>query len=65
MFGPAAYVFDPTGDMLASIAADKPVTNAPAFPLGPLRLIGARTGAARTLLDGSVVAFFWPLVDSC
>lgn len=59
VFGGAAFVFDPTGDVLASIAADKSVTNAPAFPLGPLRLIDARTGAVRTLLDGSVVAFFW------
>jgi dipeptidyl aminopeptidase/acylaminoacyl peptidase len=59
VFGPAAFAFDPTGDMLASIAADKPVPDAPAFPLGTLRLIDASTGAVRTLLDGAVVAFFW------
>src|SRR5450759_1926032 len=52
VFGPAAFLFDPTGDTLASIAADKPATGAPALPLGPLRLIDARTGAVRTLLDG-------------
>jgi WD40-like Beta Propeller Repeat. len=59
VFGPAAFVFDPTGDTIASIAADKPVKDALAFPLGPLRLIDARSGSVRTLLDGSVVGFFW------
>jgi len=59
VFGPAALAFDPTGDALASIAADKPVTDPVAFPLGPLRLIDARTGAVRTLLGGSVICFFW------
>ena len=59
VFGPAAFVFDPTGDTMASIAADKPVKDALAFPLGPLRLIDARSGSIRTLLDGSVIAFFW------
>lgn len=59
VFGPAAFLFDPTGDTLASIAADKPAAGTPALPFGPLRLIDARTGAVRTLLDGSVVGFFW------
>ena len=59
VFGPAAMVFDPSGDRLAAIGADTPVADASAFPLGPLRLIDAGTGAARTLLDGSVLAFFW------
>ena len=30
-----------------------------AFPIGPLRLIDTATGAVRTLLDGTVVGFFW------
>jgi TolB protein len=59
VFGPAAFVFDPTHDTLASIAADGPVKDPPAIPLGPLRLIDARSGAVKTLLDGSVIGFFW------
>ena len=31
----------------------------PAFPLGPLRAIDPVTGETRTLLGGTVVAFFW------
>ena len=58
-FGPAAMLFDPTGDTLAMIAADKPVAEALPIPSGPLRLVDSASGAARTLLDGSVVAFFW------
>ncbi len=58
-FGPAAFNFDPTGDLLAAVAADRPVANPPPFPLGPLRLLDPRSGDARTLLDGAVVAFFW------
>ena len=59
VFGPAAFVFDPTGDTLASIAAGEPVADAGAFPVGPLRLVDPASGAVRTLLDGSVVSFFW------
>jgi TolB protein len=59
VFGPAAFVFDPTGDTLASIAAIGPVKEPLGFPLGPLRLMDARSGAVRTLLDGSVLGFFW------
>jgi len=59
VFGPAAFVFEPMGDTLASIAADNVDAASPTIPLGPLRLIDARSGAVRTLLDGSVVAFFW------
>lgn len=59
VFGPAAFVFDPTGDTIASIAADEPVKETVGFPLGPLRLIDASSGSVRTLLDGSVVGFFW------
>ena len=59
VFSPTAFVFDPTGDTLASIAADAPVKDSLTFPLGPLRLVDARSGAVRTLLDSSVVGFFW------
>jgi TolB protein len=58
-FGPAAFAFDPTGDTLAAIAATTPADPAVGVPIGPLRLIESRTGTVRTLLDRSVVAFFW------
>jgi TolB protein len=59
VYGPAAFVFDPTGDTLASIAADAPSADALPFPIGPLRLMDARSGAVRTVLDDPVIAFFW------
>jgi TolB protein len=59
VFGPAAMLFDPTGASLALIAADKPADRVAPIPLGPLKLIDPATNAVRTLLDGSVVAFFW------
>ena len=59
VFGLTAVSFDPVADLVASIGADAAGTPDPGFPLGPLRLVDAATGDARTLLDGSVVAFFW------
>ncbi len=59
VFGPSAAVFDPTGTVVAAIAAEQPMPAALAFPLGPLRLIDGATGNVRTLLDGTVVSFFW------
>jgi TolB protein len=59
VFGPAAMLFDPAGNTLATIAADKPDPDPVPIPRGPLRLIDPASGAVRTLLDGSVVAFFW------
>jgi hypothetical protein len=59
VFGPAALAFDPTGDTLGVIAAAEPVSRPVAFPFGPLRLVDAGTGAVRTLIDESVVGFFW------
>ena len=59
VFGPAAMLFDPTGVSLATIAADKPAAKPVPIPVGPLKLIDPASGAVRTLLDGSVVAFFW------
>jgi len=57
--GPAAFVFDPTGDRLATISADRPVDPTVGLPIGPLRIIDPATGEMRMLLDGQVVAFFW------
>lgn len=59
VLGPPAMLFDPTGDTLATIGADTPDAGAFPLPRGPLRLIDPASGAVRTLLDGSVVAFFW------
>ena len=58
-FGPAVFAFDPKGNTLAAIAAEAPVDPAVGVPIGPLRLIDSRTGTVRTLIDRSVVAFFW------
>ena len=55
---PAAFEFDPTGDTLAFTAADRAGDTA-GIPIGPLRTVDPRTGAVRTLLEGSVVSFFW------
>jgi TolB protein len=59
VFGPAAIVFDPTGDTAATIGSLEASATPLAFPIGPLRLIDAASGAVRTLLDGTVVGFFW------
>jgi TolB protein len=52
-------VFDPAGRTLASIAQDRAPRAGLAFPVGPLRLVDPASGAVRTLLDGSVIGFFW------
>ena len=57
--GPAAFVFDPTGDRLATISADKPVDPSVGLPIGPLRIIDAASGATQMLLNAPIVAFFW------
>src|SRR5260221_576859 len=54
----AAFTFDPNGDTLAFTAATKPGSAAD-IPVGPLRAIDPATGAVRTLLDGTIVTFFW------
>jgi TolB protein len=59
VFGYAAFSFDPTGAALAFIAADEPTDEVTALPVGPLRIAEARSGSVRTVLDASVVAFFW------
>jgi TolB protein len=59
VFGPAAVVFDPVGDTVASIGPSKGTNSPFAIPLGPIRLLDAKSGKIRTLLDGSVVSFWW------
>ena len=59
VFGVAAVAFDPIGDTVASIGPTKALRTPYAIPLGPLRLIDAASGKVRTLLDGSVVSFWW------
>jgi TolB protein len=58
-YGAVAFGFDPSGTSLAFIApkaaTDQPIT----LPLGSLRILDPGTGAVRTLLDGSEIAFFW------
>ncbi len=59
VFGPAAVTFDPSGSSLAVVAPDRAIGPALAFPSGPLRLVDPASGTIRTLLDGTVVGFFW------
>jgi len=59
VLGAAAMVFDPGSDRVAFIAASEPGQTELAFPVGPLRVVDAVSGVPRTLIDGSVVAFFW------
>lgn len=58
-FGSGAVAFSPTDGALAFLAPDRPVSPAPPLPVGPLRILDPGAAEARTLLDGSVVAFFW------
>ena len=57
--GLTAVGFSPVDDVLASIGSPTPVDSSAGIPLGPLRLLDARTGASRTLLDGEVITFDW------
>jgi TolB protein len=59
VFGLSAVDFSPVDDTLASIGAVEATTEPVGVPAGPLRLIDARTGAVRSLLDGPVVSFAW------
>jgi TolB protein len=60
VFGAAVLGFAPRTDELAFIA---PVEAAPAvalpLPVGPLRIVDASSGAVRSVLGGSIVAFAW------
>ncbi len=57
--GLAAVGFAPAGASLAFIAPRTPSSQPDGLPIGPLRLVDVASGSVRTLLDGSVVAFFW------
>jgi TolB protein len=59
VFGTAAVAFDPVGDTIASIGPTQPGDARFTIPLGPLRLLDPASGKARTLVDGSVVSFWW------
>ena len=59
VIGPAAMAFDPSGSRLAAIGAVEPFEGARAIPIGPVRLMEAGAEKPRTLLDGSVVGFWW------
>ncbi len=59
VFDIAAVGFSPTADVLAAIGSTAPVETPVGFPNGPLRLLDARSGKVRTLLDGQVVGFSW------
>ncbi|HEY7737224.1 MAG TPA: hypothetical protein VH813_10555 [Candidatus Limnocylindrales bacterium] len=59
VFGLAAVAFDPTSDTLASIGPAERASEPIGIPAGPLRLLDAESGRALTLLDGSVLSFWW------
>ncbi len=59
VFGLSAVDFSPTDDTLASIGPIEATATSPGVPIGPLRLIDARSGVVRSLLDGPVVSFAW------
>lgn len=58
VFGTAAVEFGPASDELAFIAPAEAGRDL-ALPVGPLRLMDASSGQVRTLLGGTVIAFFW------
>lgn len=53
--GASAIGWSPTGEQLAYSDSALPI----GLPIGPLKLIDARSGATRLLVDGPVVAWFW------
>jgi hypothetical protein len=59
VFGPAAIAFDPSGGTVATNAGTEPSQAGLGFPSGPLRLVDAASGTVRTLVDGTIVGFFW------
>jgi len=59
VFGPASVAFDPSGRTVASLGATQPVSADIQIPLGPIRLMDAASGKVRTLVDGTVVSFWW------
>ena len=59
VFGTAAVAFDPAGTIVASIGPTEPDMTAYTIPIGPLRVLDAKSGKVRTLLDGTLVGFWW------
>jgi TolB protein len=59
VIGPAAMAFDPSSSRLAAIGAVDAFEGARAIPVGPVRVLEADARPPRTLLDGSVVGFWW------
>jgi TolB protein len=59
VFGIAAFSFAPSGNALAFIAPDDASDEALPLPVGPLRIVDPASGSVRTVLDGTVVGFFW------
>jgi dipeptidyl aminopeptidase/acylaminoacyl peptidase len=59
VFGPASVAFDPSGRTIASLGSTQPVSTDIQIPLGPVRLMDATSGKVRTLVDGTVVSFWW------
>ena len=59
VIGPAAMAFDPSRSQLAAIGAVEPFEGARALPIGPIRVLEAGAKTPRTLLDGSVIGFWW------
>ena len=57
--GAAAFGFDPTSSRLAFIAPKAPRDPPSPIPAGPLQVVDASSGDARTVLDRDVLAFFW------
>ena len=58
VFGMAAVAFGAGSNDLAFVAPAEPGRDV-ALPVGPLRLMDAASGQVRTLLGGTVLAFFW------
>jgi TolB protein len=58
VFGVAAIAFGRGSDELAFIAPAGEGRDT-VVPVGPLRLLDATSGAVRTLLDSTVIGFFW------
>ena len=58
VFGTAAVEFGTGSNDLAFVAPAEPGRDA-GLPVGPLRLMDAASGQVRTLLGGTVLAFFW------
>ena len=58
VFGMAAVAFGTGSNELAFVAPAEPGRDA-GVPVGPLRLMDAGSGQVRTVLGGTVLAFFW------